>query len=353
MSNIFVVGSPYMNYTSALCNALTELGHNVEFYELEFFDRTKLSRIEYLKWRFNKKCYEYNYYKDKLGKLKKALIDSEMEVFVYFNGLIRFEYMNEDIHNILVTKNVKSIVWYMDAIKYCSQSNKMLHYYDEIYSFEETDVDYYRNFGITVKHLPIGVDTKIYCDLKNKINDESKKYDICFVGNPTSNRLVVLERVAQYAYMNSLQMVVYGGYWTTRYKWKEYLRRYQFKSKFPNLYRYVVNRNITPDEVSELYLNTKICLNIHTSIHNGCNPRTFEILGNGNFELCDYRSEFGGFGMIDGMHLAIYKNVEECIEKIDYYLKEKCLRNYVGNNGKRLVMDRYTMKEIIRRGMKI
>lgn len=350
MANIFVVGSPYMNYTSALCNALLELGHNVEFYELEFFDRTKLNRIEYLKWRFNKKRYESKFYKANMIKFEKVLSKADIDVFIYFNGLIRFEYMNDSIHSLLVKKGVKSIVWYMDAIKHCNESNKMLQYYDEIYSFEESDVEHYKKLGIRVQHLPIGVDTKIYCNsLETK--RKSKDWDICFVGNATPNRLKVLEEISKYAYENSLKMVVYGGYWTTRYKWKECLRKYQFKSKFPYLFMYVVNKNITPEEVAELYLNTKICLNIHTSIHNGCNPRTFEILGNGNFELCDFRGEFAKYGIKDGEHLAVYNNIEECISKINYYLGNDLERENIGNNGKNIVLKEYTVKELVKEKM--
>lgn len=48
------------------------------------------------------------------------------------------------------------------------------------------------------------------------------------------------------------------------------------------------NRNVSPDEVNRLYNRSRVVLNIHQEQQkDGANPRTFEILGSGAWQVCD------------------------------------------------------------------
>ena len=101
------------------------------------------------------------------------------------------------------------------------------------------------------------------------------------------------------------------------------------------------------EDVAELYLQSKICLNIHISLHKGINPRTFEILGNGNFELCDYRSDAVQFGLIDKENIAMFSDAEDCVKQVDYYLKNEVERKTIGKRGKETVENKYTMTKLL------
>lgn len=352
MARILVVGNPYMNYTDALCSGLTELGHTVIFHKhkVSLWDRITFFVYELAKCI---KSGRNEFQNVRVSMLEKHIMQSEFDIFMYFNGKMKFDYINENIANILKKRNIHMIVWYMDSIRWCKNSNRTLGYYDDIFSFEKSDISWCAQMGIEVKYLPIGVDTSIYCKNNDLNVRNSKQYDLCFVGTSTPNRLQILEKIAKYAYENSLKMIVYGRWFNKRHWWLELYSKLSFQKKYPYLYRYIENRSVMPSEASELYLKSKICLNIHTSIHEGLNPRTFEILGNGNFELCDKREDFSSFGLIDGRHLVVYSDARECIEKIDFYLKNEIEREKIGRNGQKFVLEKYTMESIIKKGMNL
>src|ERR1019366_6954191 len=49
-----------------------------------------------------------------------------------------------------------------------------------------------------------------------------------------------------------------------------------------------VNQSLNPVDINRMYSRSKICLNIHhAQSEAGCNPRVFEIMGAGAFQLVD------------------------------------------------------------------
>ena len=100
------------------------------------------------------------------------------------------------------------------------------------------------------------------------------------------------------------KMLIYGHFWHNKHGYQRIIGALKFKNKYPALFSYINNSYITPVEANELYGKSKICINIHQDIHLGPNPRTFEILGNGNFQLCD-NQDFTGIDLIDKQDLVI------------------------------------------------
>lgn len=72
-------------------------------------------------------------------------------------------------------------------------------------------------------------------------------------------------------------------------------------------------------------------------------------MANGNFELCDARFNSESMGLVDKENIAFYDSVEDCINKIDYYLEHQQDRVRIGNNGIDLVKQKYGMKQIAKR----
>ena len=93
---------------------------------------------------------------------------------------------------------------------------------------------------------------------------------------------------------------------------------------------------MTASKSATLYSKTKICLNIHDGRHKSPNPRTFEILATGTFELIDERESYGGL-LQEGRDLIQFRDVEDLLFKIDYYLLHEDEREAIAASGHRAI----------------
>lgn len=212
--------------------------------------------------------------------------------------------------------------------------------FDLIYSFSLEDVRKLSDTKISSKYLPIGADDKIYC---NKDKVYNKDYDISFVGSKSKDRLQYLECIAKYCIQNNKKFIVYGHYWHNNNFFNELISRMKFTLKYPNLVKFIKNYDLLPQKVSELYLRSKICFNLHIERTGEINARVFEIMGNGNFQLVDNNPAFEKLGIINNKHLCTYDNLEDCIEKIGYFLKNDDKRMEICKEAKNIVTEYYTM----------
>ena len=284
-----------------------------------------------------------------LRKCKKELLDSletlKPDVILSINGNSYYEFINEEILSKAKDIGTKSISLYLDTIKRFENIEQNLKHFDYIYSFEPNDTEWAKDkYGVEVKYLPIGVAEELYCNNTEIVNEI---YDISFVGNSTENRLEVLNKIAEYCDANNKKMIVYGHYWHNKHWWQESSAKKKFAKKYPKLVKYVRNEFLYGKDVAKLYLQSKICLNVHISLHKGINPRTFEVLGNGNFELCDYRSDAKEFGLVDKENIAMFTDAEDCVRQIEYYLNNEAERKAIGKRGKETVKDKYTMTKLL------
>src|SRR5262249_39062578 len=108
--------------------------------------------------------------------------------------------------------------------------------------------------------------------------------DVGFVGSPYRNRIQTIERLLRDFPERSF--CVYGRY--TRYTEPKTWSRFLSIQLDPRRRKVYANRVITPLEINRLYARSKIALNIHRKgAQYGCNPRVFEIMGSGAFQITD------------------------------------------------------------------
>lgn len=94
---------------------------------------------------------------------------------------------------------------------------------------------------------------------------------------------------------------------------------------------------------------SKMCLNIHHyQSKEGVNPRTFEILGAGGFQLIDYKKILEELFDID-KELVCYRGIEELVEKIIYYLDRDEERNIIAKAGHQRVLKEHTIRHRVER----
>ena len=207
-----------------------------------------------------------------------------------------------------------------------------------IYVFEHGDVAYLQKQNIEATYLPVG-----YNDAFSHVERADKAIDILFIGSPFYPRREILEKVAEAASRYHWNLKIIGPFYDEKYPWKRFL----FKRKFPYIYQYLENGRVSSEEAAKLYAKTKVCLNIHDPKHKSPNPRTFEILAAGSFELTDERAYWGL--LTPGKDVVGYENTDDLIEKLKIYLRDDAAREMIAASGKARVVDQMSMKNLLRR----
>lgn len=109
----------------------------------------------------------------------------------------------------------------------------------------------------------------------------------------------------------------------------------------------------THTEMPLVFQQSKINLNITMcSIQTGLSQRIYDILGCGGFLLTDYRGEIPEYFEI-GKDLDCYETIEECHEKVAYYLTHDDIRREIADNGYQKVKAMHTYQIRIARILKI
>lgn len=240
----------------------------------------------------------------------------------------------EDVQHI--NQYAKTICWFVDGISDHPEIIDYLKIFHKIYVFEHGDVDYLNRLHLKGTYLPVG-----YNDAFSHVQQQEKQIDILFIGSPFHNRLQILEQVSMTACQNEWKLKIIGPFYDEKYPWKKML----FKKKYPYIYRYLENRRVSSQEAATLYAKTKICLNIHDTKHKSPNPRTFEILAVGSFELIDQRDYWGT--LMPRKDLVEYDGTEDLIQKFNTYLKNDAQRQEIAISGKRRILQNMSMKNII------
>ena len=101
------------------------------------------------------------------------------------------------------------------------------------------------------------------------------------------------------------------------------------------------------DEMPLVFHNSKINLNISSrTIESGVPQRVFDILACGGFCLTNYQPEIAEL-FEDGMELVMYTDIEEMLQKTEYYLTHEEEREQIARAGYEKVCNCFSVKERI------
>lgn len=102
-------------------------------------------------------------------------------------------------------------------------------------------------------------------------------------------------------------------------------------------------------EMPSVFANSRINLHVTLrSIHTGIPLRVMDILSCGGFLLCDPQTEVLE-NFVDGEDIAVYHSVEECMDKIDYYLSHEDVRAKIAAKGQRTVEKLFNYNDMLSR----
>ncbi len=102
-------------------------------------------------------------------------------------------------------------------------------------------------------------------------------------------------------------------------------------------------------EMPLVFANSRINLNITLrSIHSGIPMRAMDIMGCGGFLLSNYQKELAEY-FEDGKEVVMFRSLEDCIQKIKYYLAHEKERKAISEAGYRAVTKRFGYKDQLSR----
>jgi spore maturation protein CgeB len=204
------------------------------------------------------------------------------------------------------------------------------------YNSEVTMPDQFIKWGAkNATFIPLGAISSQFITLdENVIFNRNRSVDMVFVGSSTTiernNKLFALKNHFKH------QFQIYG-----QWHWKN------------NLKNILYNRNyywIRPHfDLTNLYLNSKIGINIHDSDEYGFgNRRTYELPLNGVMLLCDFKKKFLGKIYEIGKEAIGYESIDEAIELVEYYLNNEEERTTIALNGFRKAKEKYLFSNLFK-----
>lgn len=290
-------------------------------------------KLDKLGWRKNSLHYKADWKREILNGLKFQKPDKIIFVNT-INDLLSVDEVRE-IREECLRNNIKMLVWLVDAINGQNDVIEHCRCFDKVATYENADVELLAKNGINAKYLPVG-----YQPVYEMENDEetSGKIDVCFIGSPYKNRLEILEKISKVATIKQWKVKIAGPFWPKNHIWKKYI----FKWKYPSIYRYVENGDMSSNEVARLYRMAKVCLNIHARGAQGLNPRAFEIMAACSLQIVDVRGYYDKINPEED--LVVYNSIEELIKKLDFYIQHETERKQIALNGHEKALRFYSME---------
>jgi spore maturation protein CgeB len=190
-------------------------------------------------------------------------------------------------------------------------------------------VDFYRGKGLPGEHCHLAFDPVV---LERLGPTPKKDIEVSFVGGLASNhakRIAILEAIAR------------------RFPIQLWLSNFKGISGTSPLH--ACNRGeVWGSEMYDVLRRSKITLNTHIDAARGMagNMRLYEATGVGTFLLTDNLANLPTL-FAPGIHVGAFDSVEDCLKKIEYYLREDELRERIARAGQMHTLEHHTYRQRI------
>ncbi len=283
----------------------------------QFLLREKLGRLlrkpfmpDKLKRYYCKTNGRYQMNQDLLTEVKKGSYDL---VFLSKAGKIDWEIISE------INKKTRTWYWFVDPIETAMEMNAK-NYVQRCTWCSATFsnvTDFFKKYNKNSYFITQGSDPSL------SINEENstKEIDVIFVGSKDNKR----KRYIEYLKKNRVGVIWFGP-----------------GADNPPIYL---------DELFQKYKKSKLILNFTRDKH-GFSARVFKAMGLGSMVLTEYCEDIGKI-FEKGKHLDWFFTKEECLEKIQFYLKNNDLRERIAASGAEYVQSNFSWSKIIDRILEV
>jgi spore maturation protein CgeB len=246
---------------------------------------------------------------------------------------------------VLTIKSFSSAVfvnWIADFPLKFVEYERVGPYYDYFFTSGTDSLARYRAAGhVNGRWLPFACDREIHRPVAVS-NEDMRTYgcDICFVGSNYTERVELLEKLAGF------DCAIWGLGW------------HRMPDSSP-VRKMVRGGSLTAEQWIKAFNASKIVLNI---IGHRCdvmepyvdekefrmtNTKVFEILGCGAFQLVDAKADVMAL-FEQKKHLVWYRDGDELVDLVKYYLERPQERKTIAEQGRREVLEKHTYRHRIR-----
>lgn len=344
-------------------------------------------------------CIYYN--EEKMLRIEEWLESNDYEC------IITFEYM-ASVAVAAEAKKIKYLSWAWDS--------PLLQYYDSIaksdttyaFMFDKSEVEILKKYGLPhVYHLPLVTDVYTASGLVIEPADEKKySHDVSFVGQMYETKMMddpekyfgPMAEQAKEVFENHI-CNWHDGETVNSFMTDEIIQSFVKAQNIPRdkeyreaYFKCMVYRNVAYNErlrilnalgehfkvdlytkgktselrninihepVNSMYVAPKIFhlskINLNITIHaiqTGAPLRVFDIMGVGGFVMSNYQEELAELFVPD-KEIVLFKDIDELIEKTDYYLKHEEARLRIAMNGYQRVRKDYTYDVALKKMFKM
>ncbi len=221
-----------------------------------------------------------------------------------------------------------------DPWEFDSFSSKIAPYYNYFFTYDPYTVKKYHLIGQkNTFHLPYGYDMEVVKNL-NISSRERKEYDcdIAFIGSYYPKREELLKELKSKYYLK-----IWGRGWEN--------------SECKDVYQ---GKALYGENMLKAFKSVKISLNIHRGFQEGVsesgeglNLRVMESAACGAFQISNFQADIPN-RFIPGKEIVLYKNWDEALKKIDYYLAHPEKRKSITEKGFERFKKEHTLNKRIK-----
>ena len=298
----------------------------------DYFDHSIKKAFE----TYQHKCSLFNVYKGIHG-LIKCVEETKPDLVLTLAGFL----LPKEMNDYLSQHHIKQAVWFTEDPFYMDQTLKLYDRYDYIFTIDRNAYHKYLDKGHPSVHLlPLATNTNVFFEDSTK----DFEFDINIVGYPYPERLdLVMDLLEKTPY----SVLVVGK------KWVELLGD---RLEHPQLT--VIDHWITSREAARYYNTTKICLNSHRPydlkenqnaiglMNHSINNRTFDIAACGAFQLISNMEDLPRY-FTKNKDIVAFDSKNECLQLIEYYIKEAHQRQEIAQKAKQKVLNGHTFSHRI------
>ena len=298
-ATVLLIGPNYFNYLTATANAFERQGWNAV---VESYDNPIHPYSTLMKWRWKLSTNRKRLQAISRDKYNRYILERFERVKPRMVFIMNGEILENSTLDIFC-QSAKVGLWLFDTREKVPSSAEQVDHVNRLFCYEKTDADWFQKQGKQAFFLPQACDTDTYYPLNLK-----KDIDILFVGNlyTSTKRMRTIQMVVDHFTDKKIRVYgIYKPWYKGFFKWL--LREHR------DIYK---NTIIPPTLVNELYNRSRIVLNIHHEQQvMGANPRTFEIIGSGAWQVCDanpYIEE-----LFPDKEIGLYHNDDELLMLIE------------------------------------
>jgi len=324
-----------------------ELGYSFEHYN--FYDSLiKMKDHQVIYFPFDEIIMEKG--RDKMNKELLETVQKEKPDLCFF-FLFRDEIKKQTIKKIKENTNSKTFNWFADDhFRFCNFSKYYAPLFNWVSTTDSQAVKRYHKMGY--KNV---IKTQWACNhyLYKPFNLE-KIYDVSFIGQPHSNRKKVVNQIKK----AGINIKCWGQGWENGRVSQDEMIKIFSQSKI-NLNLTKSSGNINLKALASIFfkrelnnslksINPKYWFNNFQSILNKkreqIKGRNFEIPGSGGFLLTSDADNLIDYYK-NGQEIVIYKNINDMIDKIKYYLSHNEEREVIAQAGYERTIKEHTYKQ--------